>query len=414
MKKRKYRGTPVKKVNRLELAERVCDRRIAFGVDIGKDVMAGTFMGEDRQPILNITWQSPDEIMAVVRLLLELPARLELAMEPSGTYGDAFRYQCVKAGFPVFRVSAKRSHDAAEVYDGVPSWHDVKSAGVIARLHLDGTSLPWRERETDEREIAAAMRVLGMFDRQMHCNLNRIEAQLARHWPELTKHLRLSSLTLLHLLGAAGGPDWVVEDPARARRMLRRWGRAGLTEDSIEGAVKSAMTTIGAPMIELERQALRETAKETLRCHREAKQARAAVEKLVATHEEGRALRAVVGPKAAAAMLANGMNPLHYDSPDALLKGMGLNLREKSSGKHQGQLKITKRGPGEIRFYLYLAVLRLKEHHSPLRWWYDRKVARDGGVKNKAVIALMRDIVKALWYVARGDVFDPDKLVTIS
>jgi hypothetical protein len=34
-------------------------------------------------------------------------------------------------------------------------------------------------------------------------------------------------------------------------------------------------------------------------------------------------------------------------------------LKEKSSGHIQGQLRITKRGPGEVRRLLFLAALRL-------------------------------------------------------
>jgi hypothetical protein len=89
------------------------------------------------------------------------------------------------------------------------------------------------------------------------------------------------------------------------------------------------------------------------------------------------------------------------------LKGLGLNLKEKSSGKHKGQLKITKRGPGDCRYYLYLAALRLIRHDQVVGKWYERKVTRDGGkAKNKAVVAVMRKLAKALWHVARGAVFD--------
>ena len=49
-------------------------------------------------------------------------------MEPSGTYGDALRALFVEAGVWVYRISPKRVHDAAEIYDGVPSLHDAKAA----------------------------------------------------------------------------------------------------------------------------------------------------------------------------------------------------------------------------------------------------------------------------------------------
>jgi transposase len=50
--------------------------------------------------------------------------------------------------------------------------------------------------------------------------------------------------------------------------------------------------------------------------------------------------------------------PVDYPNPHSYLKALGLNLKERSSGKHKGQLKITKRGPGEARKYLYFAALR--------------------------------------------------------
>ena len=58
-----------------------------------------------------------------------------------------------RAGFEVFRVNPKRSHDAAEVYDGVPSLHDAKSAAIVAKLHLDAASERWAIRSDQEREL---------------------------------------------------------------------------------------------------------------------------------------------------------------------------------------------------------------------------------------------------------------------
>jgi len=53
-------------------------------------------------------------------------------------------------------VSPKRSHDAAEVYDGVPSLHDAKSSAIVAKLHLDSASERWAIRTDEARELDAA------------------------------------------------------------------------------------------------------------------------------------------------------------------------------------------------------------------------------------------------------------------
>ena len=89
---------------------------------------------------------------------------------------------------------------------------------------------------------------------------------------------------------------------------------------------------------------------------------------------------------------------------------MGLNLKEVSSGKHKGELSITKRGPGLCRWYLYLAVLRWLRADPVVKRWYAEKVARDGGGKKKALVALMRKLCRGLWHVAQGSRLDSRKL----
>ena len=81
----------------------------------------------------------------MVRLLVPLARgrQLRVALEPSGTYGDALRQACQDAGLSVLRVSPKAAHDYAEVFDGVPSQHDGKDAGVVAELAAHGKGWPW-------------------------------------------------------------------------------------------------------------------------------------------------------------------------------------------------------------------------------------------------------------------------------
>ena len=81
-------------------------------------------------------------------------------------------------------------------------------------------------------------------------------------------------------------------------------------------------------------------------------------------------------------------------------------------GRHVGQLKISKRGSSTARSYLYFAALRLIKNNPVAKAWYLNKV--DPRAKNKTVIAVMRKLVKALWYVGRGERFDANKLFTLA
>lgn len=409
MKKRSYRSVNVKKVNVEKLAEMVRGERVVFGVDVAKERMFGSVMvARGEESVLNIGWMDPGETRELVELVSSLPvANLEVAMEPSGTYGDPLRWLFLERGVEVFRVSPKRSHDAAEVYDGVASWHDVKSAGLVAKLHLHEASERWPLRSEGERELVAAIRTMVMYDRQEHSNLNRLEAQLARHWPELTEKLDLASATLVELVKEYGSPDAVADDEAGARRLMQRAGGHFLMNDKVEAVLEGAARSTGVPVIGGERAAIKELATETHRCRANRRAAKVRVEALAQGQVSTGRMSKVVGKTTSAVLVSGAGDPARYASASSFVKGLGLNLKEKSSGKHQGQMKISKRGSGDCRYYLYLAALRLIGQDQVVGRWYERKVARDGGkAKNKAVIAVMRKLAKALWYVARGAEFD--------
>jgi hypothetical protein len=247
-----------------------------------------------------------------------------------------------------------------------------------------------------------------MYDKQEYSNLNRLEAQLARHWPELTEDLDLSSATLVELVEEYGSPDAVaVGDPEGARGLMRRVGGHFLRHEKIEAVLEGAASSTGVPVTDGERAAIKVLAAEIHRSRAKGRAAKARVKALARGQVSTGRMSRVVGITTSAVLVSGVGDPVRYTSASAFLKGLGLNLKEKSSGKHQGQLKITKRGPGDCRYYLYLAALRLIQNDSMVGRWYERKVVRDGGkVKNKAVIAVVRKLAKALWYVARGAEFD--------
>jgi hypothetical protein len=120
------------------------------------------------------------------------PARIEVVMEPSGTYGDSLREVLPALGCGVYLISPKRVHDAAEIYDGVPSLHDAKAAYLIGRLHLEEASRRWREDSAERRERWALVGEIDLYHSEQRRNLNRLEALLSRHWPELVRVTELN------------------------------------------------------------------------------------------------------------------------------------------------------------------------------------------------------------------------------
>lgn len=416
MSKRKYRAVDVKDATTDGLLSRFASDRVVVGIDVAKHKMFACVMDEAQRVHTTIRWQHPEETRVFVGYLEALrgmdPAvRVEVAMEPSGVYGDALRFEIERHGFDVYRVNPKRSHDAAEVYDGVPSLHDAKSAAIVAKLHLDSASHRWEIRTEQDRELAAAVRLAEVFTKQFEQNRNRLEALTARHWPELTQILDLGSVTLLELLGTYGGPAAVAAAGGAAGELMRKVGGTMLKPEKVERVLATARSTIGQSQTAGERRLLQALAVEARRNQKEARQAVQQIERL--TEQEGSVheLRPVVGKKTAAVIVAVAGDPRNYESAPAFVKSLGLNLKEHSSGETKGGLHITKRGPGIVRKMLYLAVLRMIQTDEVVRRWYAKKVARAGGeLKTKAIVAIMRKLAGALWHVAKGSKFDARKL----
>ncbi len=177
-------------------------------------------------------------------------------MEPSGTYGDVLRHQLEEYAFPVFMVSGKRTHDAKEIFDGVPSLHDAKAAAIIARLHADGLSTRLPDEVPERRQLHAALAILDLHQERYLRLVHRLESWLARHWPELPTLIELTSSSLMALLARIGGPAAVAAAPDQATKLLLGISRRLIADDKIAAVIASARTSVGVPLVGLERDAL--------------------------------------------------------------------------------------------------------------------------------------------------------------
>ena len=413
VKKRMYRRTQVKDVSVEWLLEKVPEPVVIVALDVAKHAMVSAFAGEGAGVASTVSFRQPDQSaawLALVAGLMKAGKQVQAVMEPSGSYGDGLRHRLRELGATVYRVGSKRTHDAAELFDAVPSMHDAKAAAVLVRLHLSGLSTPWVEPTESIRELSSALSTMSLHQDHYLRNLNVLEALLSRHWPELLEHVELTSASMLALVSRLGGPSEVASAPQRATSLLRGMSHGLMRAERIAGAIGSAAQTLGAPMLAAETQRLQHLAEELHRTLKAYKRARQAVIELGQRMPEVAQLGAVVGMTTAAVLVAEVGSPQQFVCAQAYVKALGLNLREKSSGARTGRPSLTKRGSARARMVLWMAVLRWVQTDEVVRAWYQRKVERDGGRKMAALAALMRKLAKALYHVGRGEALDVRKL----
>jgi transposase len=414
-KSRAYRATQVKKVCLVRVTKNREGQRVHVGLDIGKEeVFAMLRWGESD---FERPWKvkNPLEVSDLVEQLSKLAQGREtiIALEPTGTYGDPLRQGCSDAGLTVHRVSPKASHDYAEIFDGVPSKHDGKDAAIVAELAALGKSSPWPfEVRAWDRELAYWVDWMNVQRRSLTMWYGRLEGLLARHWPEATRTLPLTSGVLLQCLATYGSPANLATDGA-ALSCLRRWGRGHLSTEKGEQLQAGARCSVGVRQSEMDVCRIKQYASEALTCRREIASSKKQLKLLAKDHEVISSQAIAVGVVTACVLWVHLGDPRSYGSGAAYRKAMGLNLKEHSSGKWVGRLKISKRGHSEVRRWMYFAVLRLIRQPGVKEWYEAKKAKRadDRTEVMRALVGVMRKLALALHRVGTsGEVFDASLL----
>jgi transposase len=412
MKKKSYRIVDVKNIRLPDVkAGLSTSKRAVFGIDVAKSEAVVSIGGDDGESIVVFKVKQPAELPQLFEIAMELRASgydVELAAESTGTYSDVLVYQARQRELSVYRVSTKFVHDAKEIHDGVSSKHDAKDATLILWLHVQSKSRPWLLQEESQRRAKAVVSRREIYVHAYVANAGRLEALLARHWPELLALGTAIGVLLLKLLVELPSPRRITANVEGAIRLLKRHR----SPDKMSAILASAVTSQGVVMIEEEELEISELAKQMLAQWREIERIDKELRELLRRDPVAVRLAALIGPTTAMVLAADLGDLSKYASPKALEKACGLNLREHSSGKRKSGLHITKRGPSRVRQYLYLAALRLLKLNPIVRAWYASRVAR-GQRKMCAIIAVLRKLVRSLVFVARGEEFQAAKLFDV-
>lgn len=408
-----YRATRINDVDWDRLARGHEGLDITLGIDVGKHDLWPVCRWADGRFERPWRVRNPGEIPSLLALIrrMSVDRKLVVAVESSGTYGDALRQALADAGITVRRVSNKASHDYAEVFDGVPSQHDGKDAAVVAELAALGKAQPWTYQPASpwEQELEYWVEWMVTHRQILTTWQGRLEGLLARHWPEATSVLKLSSGTLLRVLKHYGDPKALAADPEAAKR-LARWGRALLSPEKIERLRADAGSSVGIRVGEWERRQIGDYAEQALALRREVARAERRLRHLAVGHAVLQAQGKVVGVPTACVLWTSTGDPRKYHAAAAYRKAMGLNLVERSSGTSQGRLRISKRGSARARHWLYFAALRLVQQCG-VRPWYEAKKARDEDDARRVLVAVMRKLAVALYHVGvRDEEFQPRRL----
>lgn len=387
--------------------------QLTIGIDVAKHKMVAAITPNHGAVAGSIKWQQPEQTAAFLQFVDALRAACPataVAMEPTGTYGDALRQQLVVRDVPVHMVACGAVKRASELYDGVPTKHDAKDAAVIAWLHGHGKSRAWVPLDAERRDLRALLRMRELHADTISAAGNQLGALLAAAFPELANVLNVQRRPSVWKLLAQYPTPQLMAANADAVRQLLHTASKGRFDGKIDDVLAAARHSTGLPLSPVEAQLIAQYAAMLVTAAAQQKQLDGRIADELAKQPAYQPVIAVLGNLATATVIAEVGSPSNYATSNALQKACGLNLRESSSGTHQGKLHITKRGPAAVRHLLALAAIRLIQRDAVVRHWYQNRTQYRAGNKMPAVVAVMRKLVKALPHLARGAAFDPRRL----
>jgi transposase len=196
------------------------------------------------------------------------------------------------------------------------------------------------------------------------------------------------------------------------KAFLEMTSRGRLSAEAMDGVISGASTTLGVPMLEEEERLVRSLAASVVEAMDRLDQSDEDISRIGADDKTFTRLAPWMGAYTAGVLISR-CDPQLYSSARQFEKACGLNLREKSSGEFHGRLHITKRGPGLVRQVLFLFALRTIATSKITHAWYVTRRGYSEDSKKRAVVAVMRKLVKAIFHVARGNAFDESKLFDV-
>lgn len=342
--------------------------------------------------------------------------RMLVGLEFAGHHGFTFAHDLARRGYPVVNVLPSVTKKTKEIEDNSPLKTDAKDAALIAKLVGDGSFV--RFPFLDEQYVT--LRLLATERHRLSCEAtrykNRLQGMLDLAWPEYLRHFAdLTHPTPRALLERWPLPeDLRTASPRTVRALAKKISQNHYGPAKVAALLASAEASVALTQAPAARRMeIRSLLARWALVREQMDAVEAALAASVETCAPARALLTLpeVSAVCAATIVAELGTPEDYEHPRQVLKLAGMNLVEKSSGLYRGRTRQSKRGRPELRRQLYLLAARWVHRGRGLyRPYYEALLARNGGLKTKAICAVARKLVPLVLAVAQsGEPFDRER-----
>lgn len=356
---------------------------------------------------------------------VELAARngktqIVLGLEPTGHYWFTIARWMVKNGITVVQVNPYAVKCTKEVADNSQLKDDRKDPKVIAELVKNGNyGMPYLPEG-----IHAELRGLSVYRDQLMEDrtraVNRLHREIKIHFPEYKDAVGdIDGVFSLKLLKEAPMPDDIlslgeegVKDIWKAARLK------GRGYQKAQAVVNAARTSIGIKDSAVAgRMAAKRYAGQILELSEEITRVEALIQEKCKDIPNAINILEIrgIGNDILGGVLAELGDISRFDCAKEIQKLSGLGLVANSSGKHEGQTKISKRGRKRLRYWLYQGAMSVVSHADEFRevHTYYTTRAENPLKKMQSLIAIACKLLRIIYVMLKTGVkYDPAKLLS--
>lgn len=405
--------------------ERITMQHLVVGIDIAKDTHAAQatdFRGRvltQRHLAFTNTREGFEKFLNWIKGIQSKHrlTSLLVGLEPTGHYWFNLANWLLQQEVEVVLVNPVTTHRNKENRDNSPSKNDPKDALVIADVVSRGYYTDYQPQAAMFDRLKTVMSDREYWVKQSVSLGNRIVRWIDLYFPEY-RHVfpEWDGLRSLATLRAFPLPDDL--QGLDVDEIIHQWRQHGMKRaGGLTGKAKAAALLMAASR-SIGDTRVPEEARRDLRRLLDAYQQ--TVDLLDAMQNEIETLlddiplveqlRSIhgLGTITIAAILGCAGDLSRYSHGRQLLRRAGLNLAECTSGKHKGQIKLSKRGDSTLRKYLYLGMINLVRQNPEFIRWHERNQAK-GMKKQASIFKLIGKLARILiGMVQRGETYRSD------
>jgi len=329
-----------------------------------------------------------------------------IGFEPTGSFAIPFIYFWHKRDVQLVQINPMHTKRMKEVADNSPNKTDKKDPRVIADVIEMGRSLSVVVPEGVVADLRALIHGRERMCAHRKSMSNQLQDIVFTLFPEFVGIMKgVESKTAWYLLRNCPTPQSLLgAHRSQLLADIRRISRGRIGEERFDELLQAARHSGG---LRAGCESLVLQIQQHLSYLEQMSQSIAQLEEAIYARlpeVPGSSILLSIkglGALTVAAIIGEFADMKAFRTVDAVMKFAGLNLYEVSSGKHQGQRRIAKRGRSVARKYLYFAVLTLIRTNEEYRQLYHSRVHPDT-IRNKVVISLCRRLLRTMYSILRN------------